>query len=174
MTSTPASKTRELIWQYPDHEGEPFVLWDEGVKAGCLRFQPEPGESTGELKGERWRFRYSIRMHPRVTVYRGDSEEVFAEYVPCFTGGGMVSFESGVRYRWRRTDIWGKHWCFRSAEQKSAVCLTQETGPLSHGGRVTLCCGAAVQPETPVLLLLAWFLRILDFEMLVEGIFQVG
>ncbi len=115
MTATPESKTRELIWQYPDHEGDPFVLWDEGAKAGCLRFQPEPGESTGELRGQRWRFRYSIRMHPRVTIYRGDSDEIFAEYVPCFTGGGLVSFESGVRYRWKRTDIWGKHWCFRSA-----------------------------------------------------------
>ena len=59
-------------------------------------------------------------------------------------------------------------------EQKSSVCLSQETGPLTQGGKVSVCCGAADLPETPVLLLLAWFLRIMDFEMLVEGIFRVG
>ena len=61
-----------------------------------------------------------------------------------------------------------------SAEQKSSVCLSQEAGPLMQGGKVSVCCGAADLPETPVLLLLAWFLRIMDFEMLMEGIFRIG
>lgn len=174
MTSLSESKTRELIWQYPQQEGEPFLLWDEGVKAGCLRFHKEPEESSGEFRGQRLAFRYSAQLHPRVTVYRGGSQDVLAEYVPCFTGGGMVSFDSGVRYRWNKTDIWGSKWCFRHAEQKSSVCLSQEAGPLSQGGKVSVCCGAADLPETPVLLLLAWFLRIMNFEMLEEGLFGVG
>jgi len=174
MTSSPESKTRELIWEYPEQEGQPFILWDEGVKAGWLQFQQEPAGSTGEFRGQRWVFHYSARLHPRVTVYRGDSQSVLAEYVPCLTGGGWVSFDSGVRYRWKRADIWGGRWCFRQAEQKSSVCLSQEAGALAQGGKVTVCCGAAGLPETPVLLLLAWFLRIMDFEMLVEGIFRVG
>jgi len=168
------TKTRELIWQYPEQEGQPFLLWDQGVKAGWLQFNEQPEASTGEIQGQRWAFRYSARLHPRVTVYRGDSPEVCAEYVPCFTGGGLVSFDSGARYRWRRSDIWGTRWCFRHVEQKSSICLTQEAGSLTQGGKVSVCCGAADQPETPVLLLLAWFLRIMDFEMLVEGIFRVG
>jgi hypothetical protein len=171
---TTETKTRELIWQYPEQDGQPFLLWDNGVKAGWLEFHEEPAESTGEFRGQRWAFRYSARLHPRVTVHRGDSEEVIAEYVARFTGGGLVSFDSGVRYRWSRSDIWGARWCFRQAEKKSSVCLSQEAGPLVHGGKVSLCCGAADLPETPVLLLLAWFLRIMDFEMLVEGIFRVG
>ncbi|MGP8242952.1 MAG: hypothetical protein ACLQVN_00360 [Bryobacteraceae bacterium] len=174
MTSLPESKIRQLVWQYPETEGQPFVLWDEGVKAGWLQFHEGPVDSTGEYRGQKWVFRYSTHLHPRVTVYRGDSEQVLAEYVHCFTGGGLVSFDSGVRYRWKRTDIWGARWCFRRAEEKSSVCLSQEAGPLTQGARVSVCCGAADLPETPVLLLLAWFLRIIDFEMLVEGIFRVG
>ncbi len=54
------------------------------------------------------------------------------------------------------------------------MCLSQETGSLTQGGKVSVCCGSAGLPETPVLLLLAWFLRIMDFEMLVEGLFRVG
>jgi hypothetical protein len=174
MTSWPESNTREMIWQYPDEEGQPFLLWDEGKKAGWFQFYQEPAESTGEFRGQKCVFRYSARLHPRVTVYRADSQDVLAEYVPGFTGGGLVSFDSGGRYRWKRSDIWGTKWCFRRADDKSSVCLSQEAGPLIEGGRVSVCCGMADLPETPVLLLLAWFLRIMDFEMLVEGIFRVG
>jgi hypothetical protein len=174
MTSVPESKPREMTWEYPEEEGQPFLLWDEGVKAGWLRFHQEPAGSTGEFRGQRWVFRYSARLHPRITVYRGDSQQTLAEYVPSFTGGGCVSFDSGVRYRWRRADIWGTRWCFRRADEKSSVCLVQEAGPLIEGAKVSVSGGAVGLPETPILLLLAWFLRIMDFEMLAEGIFRVG
>jgi len=171
---TSLARTRELIWEYPEQENQPFILWDEGTKAGWLHFHEAPADSTAEIKGQRWVFRYSARLHPRITMLREGSQDVVAEYVPCLTGGGLVSFESGARYRWRKADIWGSKWCFRHQEQGSSVCLSQETGPLTQGGRVSVCCGAVDSPETPVLLLLAWFLRIMDFEMLVEGIFRVG
>jgi hypothetical protein len=175
MTTLPESKTRELIWRYPEQEGQPFILWDEGVKAGWLQFHEQPLESSGEFRGRRLVFRYSAKLYPRVTVCsEEDSPHIVAEFLPCWTGGGWVSFDSGARYRWRKAHIWGGGWCFIRMDQKSQVCLSQEAGPLIQGGRVSICSGAADLPETPVLLLLAWFLRIMDFEMLVEGIFRAG
>jgi len=174
MTSSPEPKTRDLIWQYPEQEGQPYMLRDHEEEVGWLRFHEEPAASIGQLEGKRWVFRYTTRLHPRVTVCSEDSQRVVAEYVPSLTGGGLVSFDSGVRYRWRKPGLWGDKWCFCHAEQRSSVCVSQEAGPLTHGGKVSVCCGAADLPETPVLLLLAWFLRIMDFEMLVEGIFRVG
>ncbi len=174
MTAVSESKTRELTWQFPEKEDQPFTLWDGGVKAGCLRFRKAPADSTAEFRGQKLVFRYSIRMHPRITIYREGSQDALAEYVHCLTGGGLVSFDAGARYRWKRADVFGTRWCFRHTEQKSSVCLFQETGPLTQGGKVSVCCGAADLPETPVLLLLAWFLRIIDFEMLSEGIFRIG
>lgn len=144
MTSLPESKTLELQREYPQQEGQPLILWGEGVKAGWLEFHQEPAESTGEFRGQRLVFRYSARLHPRVTVYRGDSQEVLAEYVPCFTGGGIVSFDSGVRYRWKKADMWSGKWCFRHAERKSCVCLSQDAGPLVQGGRVRKFSGFLV------------------------------
>ncbi|MGA9625982.1 MAG: hypothetical protein WBL65_22155 [Bryobacteraceae bacterium] len=174
MTSALETKIRDLVWEYPEREGQPFLLLDAGVEMGRLAFHEEPAASIGEFRGGRWSFRYSTKLHPRVTVHRGDSQELVAEYIPCLMGGGLVSFHSGARYRWRKASVWGDKWCFRQQGQKSSVCLSQETGPLTQGGKVSICCGAADLPETPALLLLAWFLRIMDFEMLVEGLFRVG
>jgi hypothetical protein len=174
MTSSTESAQREFTWQYPKQEGHPFVLRDDGGEAGWLQFHEGPEVSTGEFRGKKWFFRYSADLHPRVTVHSAESHHVVAEYVPSMTGGGVVSFDSGAHYRWKKADVLGSRWCFRHREQNSSVCLSQEAGPLTKGGKVAVCCGAADLPETPVLLLLAWFLRIMDFEMLVEGIFRVG
>ncbi len=175
MASATESKTRELIWKYPDQEGQPFVLRGDGAEVGWLQFREAPAASTGACNGRRLVFHYSVKLHPSVTVCsEEDPQHVVAKFLPCWTGGGWVQFNSGVHYRWRKAHIWGGGWCFTRMDEKGSVCLSQEAGPLIQGGKVKVCCGAADQPETPILLLLAWFLRIMDFEMLVEGLFRVG
>lgn len=174
MTSTAKTETRDMIWDYPKEEGKPFVLRDESGALGWLEFHEEPEITLAAFGGNQWAFRYTTGLRPRVTIYRADSDEPIAEYAPSILGGGIVSFTAGSRYRWKKLDLVHERWCFRSLRDQSAVCLQQESGPLAQGGKVSMCCGAAEQPETPILLLLAWFLRILDFEMLVEGIFRVG
>lgn len=177
MTSTPdtsETEVRELLWKYPEVQGQPFVLSDAGAEIGRLEFHGEPEASIGELMGQRFTFHYTTKVHPRITAHRGDSPEVLAEYVPCMTGGGVVTFDSGVRYRWRKAHVWGNSWCFCCQDLKKTVCLSLAAGPLTQGAKVSVCCGARAKPETPVLLMLAWFLRIMDFEMLLEGIYRAG
>jgi hypothetical protein len=175
MTASTESKTRELVWRYPDQEGQPFLLTYQGSEVGWLQFREAPAVSTGGYGGTRLIFRYTAAMHPRVTVAsEEDPQHIVAEFLPCWTGGGWVSFDSGGRYRWRKAHIWGGGWCFTRFDQESSVCLSQEAAPLMRGGKVSVCGAAADLPETQVLLLLAWFLRIMDFEMLVEGLFRVG
>ena len=113
MTSVSESRMRELIWQYPEQVDQPFVLRDEGREVGWLQFQEEPEASTAEFGGRKWSFHYSAGLRLRVTVRSEDSKRVVAEYVPCLTGGGSVSFQSGTRYRWRKADVSGTRWCFR-------------------------------------------------------------
>jgi hypothetical protein len=174
MTSTGKSATRDLQWRYPESGGSSFVLQDRGTEIGWLQFHEEPTPSTGEFEGKRWMFRYSHTLQPRITVYAEGSPEPVAEYLPSLTGGGVVTFASGVEYRWRRSKLWSDRWCFSLPHQRSSICVSQEAGPLTKGGQVAVCCGAADLAETPVLLLLAWFLRVLEFEMLVGGIFRAG
>jgi len=174
MASLAESKARDLTWEFPEHESEPFRLRDERGEAGRLEFHEEPEASIAEFAGQTWTFHYTTKLRPHVRIYRGDSQDLAAEYVPVLRGGGVVTFQSGARYRWKKTAMFGDKWCFRTEEQSSSVCVRQEAGALRQGGKVSICCGAEDLPETPVLLLLAWFLRILDFEMLAEGIFRVG
>jgi hypothetical protein len=174
MTSTAKTETRDMIWEYPKEEGKPFVLRGDSGALGWLDFHEEPEATIAAFGADKWVFRYTTRLRPRVTIYQAESNEPVAEFVPSILGGGIVSFASGARYRWKKFDLLHNRWCFRHLHNKSAVCLQQEAGPLAEGGKVSMCCGAAEQPETPILLLLAWFLRILDFEMLVEGVFRIG
>jgi hypothetical protein len=175
MTSPSQLKPRDFAWIYPSQEGRPFVLQEEGQDRARLLFHQQPEPSQGEYGGKKWLFHYTAVLHPRVTVTTEDDlDHVVAQFLPCWTGGGWVIFDSGARFRWRKAHIWGGGWCFQRMDAESSICLSQEAGPLTQGGKVSVCAAAADQPETPVLVLLAWFLRIVDFEMLVEGVFRVG
>lgn len=166
---------RELAWLYPRTEDGAFELRSGEADFGWLRFDERPGaNSVGEIGGQRWRFQHTGEARPRVTVWAANSAHAIAEYVPWLVGGGVVSFAGGPCYCWNRAKIWGSQWCFRLQGQGSSVCMSQQAGPLRDGGTVRVCSGAAVLPETPVLVLLAWYLRVLDFEMLIEAIPGTG
>ena len=167
---------RELTWRYPQTRNGPFELWADDASLGWLHADERPGaESLAELDGQTWTFQHSTAALPRVTVRRESSSDIFAEYVPRLTGGGVVSFASGARYCWNRWKIWSPTWCFRrEGAPKGLICLSQEAGPLRDGGKARIRGDAAALPEAPVLVLLAWYLRVLDFEELVEQIPGIG
>ena len=167
-------KARELVWQYPEKADGLFVLSVDGEEVGGLRFDDHPGaESEAELFGQRWTFQHTRGPLPRVIIRR---EEQVAEFVPWLTGGGTLTFSDGRRYCWNRSSIWSPTWCFRlqGGAQKSSICVTQQAGPLRGGGRVRVCCDAAGLPETPLLILLAWYLRVVEFELLTDAIPVIG
>ncbi len=51
MTSALETKIRDLVWEYPEREGQPFLLLDAGVEMGRLAFHEEPAASIGEFRG---------------------------------------------------------------------------------------------------------------------------
>jgi len=158
--------TRELYWQFPRAENQPFELRAEGKGVGWLHFDDAFGaRAVGELDGSRWIFDYHCAAHPHVSIVAAGSKATVAEFVPRVTGGGTVTFTSGASYCWNRARIWSPQWC---------ICLTQQAGPLVEGGTVQVCQEAAQRPETAILVLLAWYLRVLAFETLVEAIPAVG
>ncbi|HTQ57085.1 MAG TPA: hypothetical protein VMI94_21600 [Bryobacteraceae bacterium] len=165
--------TGNLVWQYPQRPDGVFELRVDGAELGWLRFENQPGaDSIAELDGQRWSLRHTKGLLPRVTVRRENSNEPVAEFVPGLTGGGTVTFTAGPRYCWNRSKIWSPTWCFRrlGEGQGSSICVSQESGPLHNGGKVRICGNAAGLPEAPVLLLVAWYLRVLAFEKLAENI----
>jgi len=174
MTITSALANSKLTWSYPGADGHEFVLRADGAEIGRLRFTGDADvRSAAELEGQRWTFVRTAARCPRISIYAEGSETPTAQFMPCMTGG-TVSFAGGRRYCWTRAHLWSTCWCFRCEEHKSSVCVSQEAGPLAGGGQVTVCASAASLAETPVLVLLAWYLRVLEFEKLAETDFVCG
>jgi hypothetical protein len=175
MTTTSALARGDVRWEYPGEGHSAYVLRAGGEEIGWLSFEERPlPHSTAELGGRRWTIECTGAFHPHIVVRAEGSDSVVAEFTPHVGGGGVVAFASGRRLCWTREHVWSVKWCFRCEENKSAVCVTQAAGPLTEGGRVAVCGSAADLPETPVLILLAWFLRLLEFERLVESICVAG
>lgn len=175
MTALSELQARELAWQFPQSEDQAFELRAAGEPLGWLRFDDRFGtRAVGELNGRKWIFQHSGGMHPRVIVLAEDSETLVAEFVPRAPGGGTVAFTSGARYCWNRARIWSPQWCFRREGETASICVSQYAGALTEGAKVKLCGEAAQLPETAVLVLLAWYLRVVAFETLTEQIPTVG
>jgi hypothetical protein len=175
MTRLSEAAIHELTWRFPKRENQAFELYAAEQEFGWLRFDDAAGvRATGELNGRQWIFQHSDGPHPHVRIFLADGVTPVGEYLPRLAGGGSVVFANGARYCWNRAKIWSKQWCFRKEGEGSSICLSQHSGPLAEGGKVNVCGKAAQVPETAVLVLLAWYLRVLDFETLVEKIPSVG
>ncbi len=167
----PASPKIEMSWLHPQDNDRTFVLQSEGRPIGRLRFEDEPGaRSSAELHGRRWTFERTGAYRHCILVRAADSEAPVAEFTPLLAGGGVLVFADGRKFHWTREHIWSARWCFRSGRQKSAVCVSQEVGAVMSGGKVAVCSGAQEREETPVLILLAWYLRILETVELSESV----
>lgn len=175
MTTGSAIQSQDLAWCFPDAGQKAFVLRAAGAAVGWLQFEAKAGaRSTAGFDGSWWTFEQASGLHPNLTIRAGASDEFVAEYVPHLTGGGVVSFASGARYCWTRQSIWSDRWCFRCKRDKSAVCVSQEVERLMDGGKVQICPDAALLPEAPILVLLAWYLRVFDFDRLGQNITLCG
>jgi len=156
----------ELNWHFPKDGEAAFVLSTRDREVGWLRLDDESGRgATGEWEGRRWRFAYEPSFHRCVTVQPEGSEEC-AAVLTCQPGGrgGNATLASGTRYTWTREHFWSSVWCFRSGDT-AGVCVSQRPGPMVAGGAVR------VRPDThaediPVLVLLGWYLRVLEFARL--------
>ncbi len=165
----------QLDWIAPEPQGGAFVLRAAGETIGRLQFHAEEGRSaTGELDGRRLVFESAGPHHPNVTIRDEASRDIVATFSPSWTGGGFVSFSTGERYRWNRADLLSGCWCFHREGSKKSVCVSQKAGPLNSGGNVKVCAGAVSHPESPILVLLGWYLRVLAFERLAESVVSVG
>ena len=169
MTSS-ASPKIEMGWLHPVDGDRTFVLQAESKAVGRIRFEDECGaRSAAEWNGRRWTFECTGAFRHCIVIRAEGSDTPVAEFTRFLAGGGVASFANGSQYNWVRTHLWSGRWCFRSRQQKSAVCVSQQAGALMQGGRVAVCAGALEREETHVLVLLAWYLRILETVELAES-----
>jgi len=175
MTEAAVQTGNCFVWSFPSEGDSAFVVRrEEGQPIGWLRFEPHgSGLSTAEWEGRRWTFERTGPPHSAITI-RAEGADEPAIFTLWRNGGGSLTLPSGAHYCWNRKHILSTTWCFRSEQNQSAVCVNQHTGPLVAGGTVTMCCKSAQSPDMPLLVLLAWYLRILEFQRLTDSLFVCG
>lgn len=151
--------TRPLAWVVSGGKNRTSVLRAGSDILGSLRFETE-SRAIGDIEGHTWILEFEgTVLQTHITIRAQGATEPVATFAQKWTGGGVVTFQNGVRYCWNPSHIWSTTHCFRREGKKASVCLAQ--GPADGtGSRVTICQDAAAFEETPVLVLLSGFLEV--------------
>ena len=113
-----------------------------------------------ESAGGRWSLRRAGFWRPRVLVLAGDAPAPLATFTRTL-GSGLLRFEDGRAYRWRRPSFWSLGRRFEDADGMPVVSLHYRFGfPRGRGG-VELGTGAERLPEAALLAGLGWYLVLL-------------
>ncbi|MGA2590456.1 MAG: hypothetical protein ABSH32_11105 [Bryobacteraceae bacterium] len=152
----------ELEWRQPEILRRIYQLTCNGSEVAILSFESRYGSlATGECGQGKWTFKRTGFLSPRVSIREAGSETDLAIFTPGWTGSGSLAFGSGRRYQLRPTNFWHTEWAFQTEDGNPAVTLSGPHGVFKQGGNAGVAQSAAGSPETPVMLLLIWYLRIL-------------
>jgi hypothetical protein len=156
---------QEMEWRQPEAVVRYFELMHDAHLMASLRFESRCGSlARGECDGRTWTLKRTGFFAPRVTVRVAGSEADVAVFTPGWMGGGWVAFPAGPRYHLRATDFWRTEWAFETEDGRALLTLAGRPHLFKDGGAATIAPPAAGLPETPVLLLLMWYVRVLTHE----------
>lgn len=120
--------------------------------------------ATAEWGEQRWTFKRAGFWSPKVTVRVAGSERDAAVFTPKWKGGGELVFGDGRRFTLKSLSFWGAQWAFESEDGAEVISVHGPHGLIHSKGEVSVGLAAGRLPETPILLLLIWYLRLLMQE----------
>jgi hypothetical protein len=155
----------ELEWRQPEALHRSYQLTQNGDAIATLRFEKYGGSlATGEFGQAQWTLKRTGFLSPRVLIRQTGSDQDLATFTPTWTGSGWLALNSGRRYQLKSTNFWATEWQFQAEDGSPMVQITGPHGLFKQGGHVKVTESAASLPETPLMLLLIWYLRILMNE----------
>ncbi|MGA2135255.1 MAG: hypothetical protein ABSH50_23455 [Bryobacteraceae bacterium] len=165
MTLVEEVAERQLTWRQAEALRRYFQLMDGEREIASVRFESLGGSrATGQSGGKAWTFKRTGFLSPKITIREPGSDKDIAAFSPGWMGSGWIAFAGGRRFQLRHTNFWGTAWAFEAEDGAPAVLLSAHPGFFKQGGVATVTQAAAGWPETPVLLLLIWYVRILANE----------
>jgi len=152
-------------WRQPEPFRRFYELVGDEQPLASLRFE----KACGTLATAEWHrpprlhmtFKRSGFWSPKVTVRDVGSEIDLAVFAPRWSSGGELAFSDGRKFLLKSTNFWGGEWAFETQQRDEVVSVRGPHGLVRHSGQVSLGLTAANISETPILLLLIWYLRIL-------------
>lgn len=159
--------SKDLRWVESQGTEWKYILRADGAEAGSLTFDPDlEDRAVGEIGGQRWTFvRHEDSPACYIEVHTEGQDEPVATLRPRWGGSGSVHFRSGAQYCWNTVHFWSARWCFRREDGHGSACVTGDP-PAREGSAVKISADAASLPETPVLVLLGWFVEVMVHEQL--------
>jgi hypothetical protein len=160
----PISETvgEELLWVQPAARRREYELRAGDDVVATLRFQ-RGSLADAEAEGEHWTFKRQGFWQPRVTVRVPGSDADVAIFRPHWAGGGTLEFASGRTTRLSSANFWQSEWVWQEKDQP-LILFKGRHGIVKARGAVEIHSGSAGLPDTPLLVLLGWYLILLHAD----------
>jgi hypothetical protein len=152
----------ELLWIQPAARRREHELRAGDDVLATLRFQ-RGSLADAEAEGHHWTFKRQGFWQPRVTVRIPGSDADVAVFRPRWAGGGMLDFADGASVRLSSANFWQSEWVWQEKDQP-LMLFKGRHGIVKAKGAVEIQSGAASRPDTPLLVLLGWYLILLHAD----------
>ena len=166
------AKDLELFWEQPNAWQRSFVLSSAEAIYAKLDFNSAFSTLADAMtEGEHWTFKRVGCFSTRVTVRRAGSKVDLATYYPNWTGSeGQIQFSNGELTTWRISNFWATKYSIRRENgielftYQSGLRNSKFTNLFKQQAQVIFCPEAWQIKELPILILLGWYLVILQQE----------
>jgi hypothetical protein len=150
-----------LTWEQPKRSARHFELRVGDAALATLRwekaFRSQAIAETAD--GASWSFERK-GWGTSVLVSGGEAPGVLFQR-SGWGGKGRLTLPDGRSWLWTRPRFWGTTWAWVSESGETLISLKQQPGFFKMGGQVEVAPGAVLLPETPLLVLLGWYLMVI-------------
>ncbi len=172
MRTLSSSVGTALYWIQPKGLGRYFELRAGDDVLATLRFETLCGSlARAESADGSWTFKRAGFFKPRVTVRKAGEEVNSAVYTPRWTGReGVLEFAGGRVFNWTQTDFWATRYQISDVAENPLVSFesgldqSRLTDLFKTQARVAIDLRGRALPELPLLVLLGWYLIVLQKE----------
>lgn len=159
-----AEAGNRLLWVRPSPDGKLYKLQSGDEDVAVLRWEKSTGSlAQAETSTGKWTLKRIGYLQPRLSVRRAGSEQDLAWFEPGVGGGGAVHLASGHIFRWS-SNFWRAEWAWVNAAGKHGVKFHRQFSEKEREGTVQIEPGVLPERELPILIVLGWYLIILQTE----------
>ncbi len=164
MLSLQQMAGQTFTWEQPKRSKRHFELRIGDTTLATLRwekaFRSRAIAETAD--GASWSFE---RKGWGTQVLVSVGTEASAVYKRSGWGGkGRLALPNGRTWVWTRPRFWGSTWAWVSESGETLMSLKQKSGLFKITGQADVAPEAAALPETPLLILLGWYLMVIMAE----------
>ncbi|MBW3565853.1 MAG: hypothetical protein KY459_14165 [Acidobacteria bacterium] len=152
-----------MQWVHPETTVRRYELRVAGEPAGLLEWGEEGSRARGAYGEETFLFQRFGFLDPHVVVRDGEGKQV-ARFDPAGGTGGVLTLIIGRHFRWY-SNSWRAEWGWLDVGENDAIRFRRSFDvEEKREGSVEIVNDAATHGQTPLLVMLGWYLIIMSSE----------